>query len=77
MFSIRERLQGGNDIMYKKAGSILSVLTLCGVILSACGTSATPANPEASKAPVTEAPKTMEKQLVVAGNGATVETLMN
>ncbi|NHN32186.1 ABC transporter substrate-binding protein [Paenibacillus agricola] len=62
--------------MYKKAGSILSVLTLCGVILSACGTSATPTKPEASNAPVTEAPKTLEKQLVVAGNGATVETLM-
>ncbi|WP_248924407.1 ABC transporter substrate-binding protein [Paenibacillus hamazuiensis] len=64
----------------KKWGTILSVAALCGTVLAGCGSPAPKADQAgtgtgaaAGTAPANTAP---EKQLVVAGNGATVEQLM-
>lgn len=61
--------------MKKKAG-ILAVLTLCGTVLAACGSTSqeTPAPAAGSTGQDTSA--AVEKSLVIAGNGATVEQLM-
>lgn len=62
--------------MNKKAG-ILAVLTLCGTVLAACGSSTkeNPA-PAAGTGGQDQSAAAVEKKLVVAGNGATVEQLM-
>jgi len=69
----------------KKMFTVLSVLAICGSLLAGCGNSNNATGtPAPSEAPATQAPATPaagnvvspEKELVVAGNGATVEQLM-
>jgi len=64
--------------MKTKALAVLSTVALFGSLLAGCGSSkdAATATPEAGKSsPVVSAAKA-EGQLVIAGNGATVETMM-
>ncbi|RXT08955.1 ABC transporter substrate-binding protein [Ammoniphilus sp. CFH 90114] len=65
--------------MKRKLWSILSVTLLAGSLLTGCGgakqDSAAPAAPTPSTEPPVAEVK-MESELIVAGNGATVETLM-
>lgn len=58
----------------KKWGSLLSVAALCGSLLAGCGSAAPKTTGDNAGAAAPS--KTPEKQLVVAGNGATVEQLM-
>ncbi|KIL38379.1 ABC transporter substrate-binding protein [Gordoniibacillus kamchatkensis] len=66
----------------KKLVTVLSVAAVCGALLSGCGSSADKKPAEAAKpadkgtAPAAAAGLTPEKQLVIAGNGATVEQMM-
>ncbi|MGD8190612.1 ABC transporter substrate-binding protein [Brevibacillus ginsengisoli] len=62
--------------MKKKALSVLSVLSLAGMLLAGCGNS--PASQPAGKSAETAAgsQSQLEDSLVIAGNGATVEKLM-
>jgi putative spermidine/putrescine transport system substrate-binding protein len=68
--------------MTKKWGSVLSVAALCGALLAGCANSGKPADQSGAGAAKDAAAAqgaaklTPEKQLVVAGNGATVEQLM-
>ncbi len=61
----------------KKWGRILSIAALCGTMLAGCGSTAEQPKGDAG-ASTTNEPAALqpEKQLVVAGNGATVEQLM-
>ncbi|MCR8632616.1 ABC transporter substrate-binding protein [Paenibacillus radicis (ex Xue et al. 2023)] len=62
----------------KKWGAILSVAAICSVLVTGCGTNAAQQAPAGDKGAAAgkEAGLTPEKQLVIAGNGATVEELM-
>ncbi|NOU96861.1 extracellular solute-binding protein [Paenibacillus sp. LMG 31456] len=63
----------------KKWGAILSVAAICSALVTGCGTNAAqqaPAGDKGAAAAGKEAGLTPEKQLVIAGNGATVEELM-
>lgn len=61
----------------KKWGKVVSITALCGVLLAGCGSSTEqPAATKGAEASKAQAALQPEKQLVVAGNGATVEQLM-
>ncbi|WP_284645421.1 ABC transporter substrate-binding protein [Paenibacillus silviterrae] len=63
----------------KKWGSIVTIAALFGTLLAGCGTASTPKpaeNTGAAPAAGTPAALVPEKQLVIAGNGATVEQMM-
>jgi len=64
--------------MLKKATSALSVAVLLGSLLAGCGTSGdkAPASSAPAAGGTSDAALKPEKQLIVAGNGATVEQLM-
>jgi putative spermidine/putrescine transport system substrate-binding protein len=62
----------------KKFLSIVSTITLAGMLLAGCGSSKAPEGGQqgaTSPAPTESAAPALEKELVVAGNGATVEAL--
>ncbi|MCR8641752.1 ABC transporter substrate-binding protein [Paenibacillus sp. N1-5-1-14] len=64
-----------------KVLSVLSAVTLFGTILAGCGSSSESAAGKSSPAPAAATPEsksalTPEKELVIGGNGATVEKLM-
>lgn len=61
----------------KKWGTILSIAALCGSLLAGCGSKTEqPAADPGAAAGTAPAALQPEKQLVIAGNGATVEQLM-
>ncbi|CAG7646551.1 ABC transporter substrate-binding protein [Paenibacillus allorhizosphaerae] len=60
----------------KKWGTLLSVAALCGSLLAGCGSAPKPADNAGAAGGTAPAGTAPEKQLVVAGNGATVEQLM-
>ncbi|MGW9127112.1 ABC transporter substrate-binding protein [Paenibacillus chitinolyticus] len=62
--------------MKKKIGVLVSVAALCGSLLAGCGSSKEPVKDAAASPGASASALQPEKELVVAGNGATVEELM-
>ncbi|CAG7627294.1 hypothetical protein PAESOLCIP111_02900 [Paenibacillus solanacearum] len=60
----------------KKWGTLLSVAALCSSLLAGCGSASKPADNAGAAGGTAPANTAPEKQLVIAGNGATVEQLM-